>query len=416
MNKSFFKGLVTVLMLLPLSVSINAQYYMNVFKTDGSTVDFLVDEIDSVSFSYQAPGLKVVAMEAERLPDLLNARGDQIVFVSNGQLVAAGGHVRGFETTNRAEYLDEDGWHLMDLNYSHDMGFSVVFSDGRMMIGGGCPYGAGVGQSSAVEMYYPEKHAFAAMPSMTSERALTHAVEMAHGNVFVSGNWYNSDSKEVYSASENEFSYIGSVSEERSLPYILRSAENNAIVFGSTGNYGGSTSLIVDRYEGEPFEVELFDTWTPFAIPVNWRAADCAIGDYSYLIAAQRYDENYNPEIGLIKVVGETFSLMDLELPIPTEYEGATLNYSGIVYTNKEKKAAYMPAWNGDVNAPVYYILKIDYSSAKGKLTLYKTEALDAYASVTSMTMLPDGRFAAVGGVYDSNFTPFSTVWAFKPF
>ena len=416
MNKRFLKGLVTVLMLLPLSVSTNAQYYMNVFKTDGSSVDFLVDEIDSVSFSYQTPVLKVVAMEAERLPDLLNARGDQVVFVSNGQLVAAGGHVGGFATTNTAEYLDEDGWHLMDLNYSHDMAFSVVFSDGRMMIGGGCPSGSGVGQSEYVEMYYPDRHAFEPVASMTTARALTHAVELADGNVFVSGNWYNYDSKEIYSASANEFSFVGNVSESRSLPYILRSAENNAIVFGPMGNYGGSTPLIVDRYEGDPFEVELFETWTPFALPVNWRAADCSIGDYSYLIAAKRYDENYNLEIGLVKVVGENFSLLDLELPIPTEYEGATLNYSGVVYTNKEKKAAYMPAWNGDANAPVYYILKIDYSAAKGKLTLYKTETLDAYASVTSMTMLPDGRFAAVGGVYDSNFTPYSTVWAFKPF
>ena len=416
MNKRILKGLAAVLMLMFVGVTANAQYYMNVIKTDGTTIDLPVDEIDNVIFSYHTPELKVVAMEAERLPNMNIARGDQVVFVSNGQLVVAGGHVEGFETTNTAEYFDNREWHTIDMNYSHDMAFSVVFSDGRMMIGGGCPDGWGIGQSSAVEMYYPEKHAFAAMPSMTSERALTRAVEMADGNVFVSGNWYNSDSRELYSASENAFSSIGGVSEERSLPYILRSAENNAMVFGAMSNYGSSTSLIVDRYEGDPFEVELFKTWTPFALPVNWRAADCAIGDYSYLIAAKRYDENYNQEIGLIKVDGESFSLMDLEMPIPMEYDGVTLNYSGTVFTNKDKKEAYMPAWNGVIDAPVYFILKIDYSAAKGKLTLYKTETLKEYASITSMTMLPDGRLVAVGGVYDSNFHPYSTVWAFKPF
>ena len=416
MNKSFIKGLVAILMLMLVDVTANAQYYMNVIKTDGTTIDLPVDEIDNVSFSYHTPELKVATMEAVRLPDLNIARGDQVVFVSNGQLVVAGGHVEDFDVTYTAEYFDNREWHTINMNYSHDMAFSVVFSDGRMMIGGGCPDGWGIGQSSAVEMYYPENHSFAAIPSMTSERALTRAVELADGNVFVSGNWYNYDSRELYSASANEFSSIGSVSEARSLPYILRSDENNAIIFGPMGNYGGSTSLIVDRYEGDPFEVELLETWTPFALPVNWRAADCAIGDYSYLIAAKRYDENYNQEIGLIKVVGETFSLLDLELPIPAEYEGVTLNYSGTVFTDKDKKVAYMPAWNGNINAPVYFILKIDYSASKGKLTLYKTDVLDAYASITSMTMLPDGRLVAVGGVYDSNFHPYSTVWAFKPF
>ena len=106
MNKRILKGLAAVLMLMFVGVTANAQYYMNVIKTDGTTIDLPVDEIDNVIFSYHTPELKVVAMEAERLPNMNIARGDQVVFVSNGQLVVAGGHVEGFATTNTAEYFD----------------------------------------------------------------------------------------------------------------------------------------------------------------------------------------------------------------------------------------------------------------------------------------------------------------------
>lgn len=363
------------------------------------------------SVSVVKPVLTVLSMDAKRLPDLTYSRGDAVVCVCGGQLVVAGGHVEGFKTTNTAEYFDGESWNEITMNHAHDMGFSVLLRDGRLMIGGGCSSDLGVGHSSYVEVYSPESHSFVDYPQMKVSRTLIHAAEMADGNVFVSGNWYNTDVHEYYSAQSNEFITAGDVSVSRYLPYIFRSAENNAIVF-SPATTGGNSSLIVDCFDGEPFTVDLFETWKPFVIPSNWRATDCAIGDYSYLIAAK----NSNGEIGIIKIDSTAFSLLDLQLPIPTEYEETILQYSGVVYTDKAKKTAYLPAWNNNVNAPVYYVLKIYYGGAKGKLTLYKTDVLDAYASLSSMTMLPDGRMVACGGVYNSNFTPLSTVWAFSPF
>ena len=358
------------------------------------------------------PFVQVVTMQAERLPDMLSGRADHIVYVSDGQLVVAGGHINGFETTTSAEYLDNGEWHSMTMNYTHDMAFSVVLADGRLMLGGGCSYGSGVGQSSGVEIYNPASHSFEIMPSMTMSRTLCHAVQMAGGDVLVSGNWYASDSKELYMAADSQFISKGSISDQRSTPYILRSSADNAILFGPSGNYGGSTSMTVDRYSGQSFTVDLFEQWRPVSLPVNWRSADCATADYSYLIAARNSDD----ELGIIKVDGESFSMLDTELPIPQTDGDVKLIYSGLIFTDIEHKTAFLPAYNGRQEAPVYYILKVDYSQSQAHLTLYKTAVLDAYASIWSMTMLPDGRLVACGGIYDSNYTPYKTVWAFKPF
>ena len=90
--------------------------------------------------------------------------------------------------------------------------------------------------------------------------------------------------------------------------------------------------------------------------------------------------------------------------------------YSGQIFTDQANQTAYLPGMNGDAEYPVYYILKVDYSVSPAKLTLYKTDVLDAYASIYCMTMLPDGRLVACGGITNSNYTPYSTVWAFSPF
>ena len=366
-----------------------------------------------LTVSVVEPYVQVQHMQADRLPDMLQARADHVLFVANGQLTVAGGHVSGFSPTASAEYLENGEWHAINMNYTHDMAFSVVMSNGSMMLGGGCSSGSGVGQSSYVELYDPSTHTFSIMPSMNNERTLSRAVELADGNVAVSGNWYASDAIELYSSSGGSFVEKATVSESRSTPYILRSAQDNAIIFGPVSNYGSTAnSLIVDRLEGDPFTVDLFETWRPVGAPQNWRPADCAIADYSYLIQAR----NDMDQIGIIKVEGETFSMLETELPVPMAESGTQLIYSGQIFTDQPHKTAYLPAFNGNAETPVYYILKVDYSTAPAALMLYKTNVLDAYASIYCMTMLPDGRLVACGGISNSNYTPYSTVWAFSPF
>ena len=376
------------------------------YASDGKKVECSVHVV--------MPYIPVLSMKAERLPDMNQARADHVLFYSNGQLTVAGGHVYGFSPTASAEYLADDGeWHTLNMNYPHDMAFSVLLSDGRIMIGGGCSSGSGVGQSSEVETYNPSTHSFSVLQSMTLSRTLSRAVELDNGNVAVSGNWYSSDAIELYSASTGVFSYVSGVTQSRSTPYMLQSGENDAILFGPTSNYGYSNEeMVVDRLSGTPFSVSLFETWRPVGLPQNWRATDCSIGEYSYLICARNSDD----QLGILKVEGESFSVLETKLPIPMEELGNSLTYSGQIFTNSKKMTAFLPAFNGNTSAPVYYILKVDYSSAPAVLTLYRSDELDAFASIYSMTMLPDGRLVACGGISNSNYTPYSTVWAFSPF
>ena len=359
------------------------------------------------------PYVHVLHMQAERLPDMLEARADHVLFVAGGQLTVAGGHVYGFTPTASAEYFENGEWHSMTMNYRHDMAFSVIRADGSMMLGGGCSSGSGVGQSSYVELYDPATHSFETLYSMNQVRTLSRAVELEGGDVLVSGNWYASDAVELYSESTGLFTNVLSVSENRSTPYMLHSGQNDAIIFGPVSNYGSTAnSLIVDRLNGDPFSVDLFETWRPVGAPQNWRAAECATGPYSYLIGAR----NDVDQIGIIKVQGTEFSLLETELPIPMADSDNSIIYSGQIFTDQANQTAYLPGMNGDAEYPVYYILKVDYSVTPAKLTLYKTDVLDAYASIYCMTMLPDGRLVACGGITNSNYTPYSTVWAFSPF
>lgn len=145
------------------------------------------------------PVMPVSQLEAEQLASLLTARADHIAFVANGEIVVAGGRVNGFKPTNSAEYYKDGQWTAMSMTATHDIAFSVLRSDGKMMIGGGCSSGSGVGQSTSVDVYDPATHSFTAGPNMITARTMPHAVEIADGKILVSGNWYNSDNGNVQS-------------------------------------------------------------------------------------------------------------------------------------------------------------------------------------------------------------------------
>ena len=87
-------------------------------------------------------------IEVERLPDLNIPRAAHSLFFVNGELTVAGGHTNGFVPTPTAEYLKDGKWHLMDMVYNHDFGFSVVLKSGMVLLGGGSEQPIGIGQTS----------------------------------------------------------------------------------------------------------------------------------------------------------------------------------------------------------------------------------------------------------------------------
>ena len=369
--------------------------------------------------------LPFVKMEAEELPSLLSARADHALFVTaDGDIVAAGGHVNGFSISNTAEYFKDGEWHaLPEMTAKHDMPFTVALPDGRFLIGGGCSGGGGIGQSTAVDVYDPSERAFSAFAPLSNARTLSHAALLGD-KVLVSGNWYNGDSMETWSDGFEAFSHASDVSQGRYNPYIFPTGADNAIVFSAYDTHGSAFSdIIVDRLSGDPYTPALFETWRPVGLGSNWRPADCAVGDNQYLIMVIRKDASGNQGGAVALVDGENISLLPTNYEIPTYCEFGDIYFAGPVLADRSKKVAYAFGSTGGGTDVVCYVLKIEYADAlaggRAKMTMYYTDKIASFPGAggqSGIVLMPDGRVMLAGGIYNSNFSPYSTVYAFKPF
>ncbi len=369
--------------------------------------------------------LPFVKMEAEELPSLLSARADHALFVTaDGDIVAAGGHVNGFSISNTAEYFKDGEWHaLPEMTAKHDMPFTVALPDGRFLIGGGCSGGGGTGQSTAVDVYDPSERAFSAFAPLSNARTLSHAAAIGD-KILVSGNWYRGDSMETWSDGFEAFSHASDVSQGRYNPYIFPTGADNAIVFSAYDTHGNAFSdIIVDRLGGEPYTPALFETWKPMGIGSNWRPQDCAIGDGKYLFMVNKKDATANRGGAVALVDGENISLLPVDSEVPEDSEFGAVYFAGPIVVDKTKNTAYAFGSNGEGSNVVCYILKIEYADAlaggKAKLTMYYTDAIASFPGTggqSGIVLMPDGRVMVAGGIYNSNYSPFSTVYAFKPF
>ena len=80
---------------------------------------------------------------------------------------------------------------------------------------------------------------------------------------------------------------------------------------------------MVDCIPGTPFEVPLLKEWHPCtaegaANQDGFFIGDTSSGDYSYLVPASTDDGR----TGIILIKGMEFSLLELERPVPDQYEG----------------------------------------------------------------------------------------------
>ena len=79
----------------------------------------------------------LVRVQADTLPGLHIPRAGHQVFCANGDYVVAGGHTHGFVPTPTVEYFRDGQWHLLQMVYNHDAGFSVKLASGKVLLGGG---------------------------------------------------------------------------------------------------------------------------------------------------------------------------------------------------------------------------------------------------------------------------------------
>jgi len=166
----------------------------------------------------QEAACPVVKLEAERLPDLNIPRSGHSIVAANGEVTVIGGHTTNFVPTPTAEYFKDGEWHLVETAFTHDDGFALPLSSGKVLIAGGHSQNMGIGQSFEAELYDPESHTTEGFASLNTKRCLASATELDSGRVVISGNWYHDDAIEMFDG-RRSFLPVKDVTQDRCTPY-----------------------------------------------------------------------------------------------------------------------------------------------------------------------------------------------------
>ncbi|MBR0083145.1 MAG: helix-turn-helix domain-containing protein [Bacteroidales bacterium] len=347
---------------------------------------------------------QVRIMSVERLPDLNIPRNTHIAAFVGGELTVIGGHSTGFVPTSTAEYYRDGAWHLVDSYFPHDFGFGVTLPTEEVLVGGGCAEPFGIGQTFGIEIYSPETHSFTPLPIMDRKRTKASAALLYDGTVVISGNWYEEDFISTYSVSGGPSSSRPSVW-QRTQPLILQTAPDNAIILSCVGTRDEKLPPIAERLRGEPFEIPLLQDWDLWVLPDGCRMDSMFIGDetvggYAWLFPAIRKADG---QPGIIKVVGDDFSVLETERPILTERpEGETLGRPVYLLSDRGNSCAWL--LQSVTDQSTIYVTRIDYGAAlrggKAPRTIYRADLPEGVLAPWEMNpvLLPGGRIAILGG------------------
>ena len=351
----------------------------------------------------QAAG-DVRRMDVERLPDLNVPRNAHTVAYVGGELTVIGGHTTGFVPTPTAEYYRDGAWHLVNSLFPHDYGFGIVLPSEEVLVGGGCAGAFGEGQTQGVELYDPRTHGFSPLPIMDQRRTRPGAVRLSDGTVVVSGNWYYPDYISTYSIPSGPAT-VRRAEVQRAGPYILQSSADNAIILGIAGSQGEVLEPVVERLKGDPFEVPLLREWEDWSLPDGQQMSQYFIGDetvggYAWLLPARRKADG---QPGLLKVVGEDFSVLKTEGSLLTEEPGGgEMARYPVLLADREHTCAWL--LQSAEGSHCLYVTRVDYGVAlrggKAPLTFYRADLPDGALAPTQINpvLLPGGRIAIVGG------------------
>lgn len=354
-----------------------------------------------------------VPMHVERLPDLNIPRSAHALVAPDGELTVIGGHTTGFILTRTAEYYKDGKWNLVESLYPHDFGSVVMLPSGEVIVAGGCDEPFGIGRSFGVECYDKTTHSFSALPILDVRRTRHSMALQSDGALLVSGNWHGSDGVGSYSQ-ENGGLVFQQVSQERANPFILQVAPDNAFIFSDNDNGTDRDFLgkiLVDQLQGDAFEEPLLQEWKPLTRESSFFMSDYfigneAVGGYAWLIPVKRDDG----QRGILKLVGDSFSLLETEDSIPMlDPEGTPIPWYYFMVDRSSESSYYLsnPLPSGHI-----YVCKIDYGASlrgkKASLTLYDAKLWDEGKVQRNLypVLLSGGRFALVGGYSSDNYHP----------
>ena len=369
----------------------------------------------------------IVKMEVEQLPELNIARAGHQVFCVNGEYVVAGGHTDGFVPTPTAEYFKDGEWHVMQMTYSHDVGFSARLKSGKVLIAGGCEQPSGIGQTFNAELYDPETHSFRGFGILQRKRTWASALELDSGEVVIAGNWYHNDGIEMFNEAQSakgdhryrqSFTYIRDVATQRSSPIIIRIAKDDALIFGPYGIRGDTVrTAYAYRLKGDSVHIPLFETWLPTSAGCRQIDAsfigDEAKGDFTYLVPVK----DSTGQVAIARFSGTEASLLPTACTIPMTNKGDSIIYCNIT-ADRQSGRAYLfglsKHFQTQQDNTYNYILCIDYAHASDKgapMKLYYTDPLEMMPDFSPI-LTPEGHLLIAGGLRNgSNFTPAKNVY-----
>lgn len=362
----------------------------------------------ALTVSVQGAPYNEAKLYVEQLPDLNTPRTGHATIVTGNEIVVMGGHTTGFIPTPTAEYFKDGEWHEIPMSYIHDQGAFIPMKSGKIVVAGSHEKELGIGQTFTFEIYDPVTHTFDGYGCLEKKRCFAEGMEMDSGKVVITGNWYNNDCIEIFDGSR-QCLFVKDVAQQRSLPYILKTSADNAIIFGSYDNYAKPMdTIVIDRLSGEPFTVPLFAKWRPTYNHTGHANQDMFIGDeakgeYAYLLTAV----NAEGQVAFVKAVGEQFSLLPTEKPIPMHSQWGPINWFSYVVADRNVHHAYIVGYGEASSDRRLYVLQVDYASEPSPLTLYTSEPMDSIGCRCPV-LTADGSLLMAGGITipGNNYNP----------
>ena len=363
-----------------------------------------------------AASCPIVRIEAERLADLNIPRERTMLLCLNGEPTVIGSHTTNFVPTPTIEYYKDGKWHVVQSAYTHDDGFAVELSTGKVLIFGGHERNLGIGQSYEAELYDPVTHTCEGIASLDTKRAIASALALDDGRAVIAGNWYHEDAIEMYDG-KNGFSPVKGVSQGRACPFILRTGKDDAIIFGGLDSTGKPiNSDVVDRLRGESYHEPLLQEWELPHIFIH-KSADCSFigdgskGDYTYLLPL----ENAQGQIAIARVTNGEFSLLPTDVPVPKTCEWGGIDYYQMVFVDRQAGMAYMLGCDAEAHnkkpASRAYVLKIDYTTTPARLTLCYTDVLTPFNPRYTVVTADGDLMMVTGNMVENNFKPSAATW-----
>ena len=369
-------------------------------------------------------------MKYERLADMPTVHYNHQVFPSGNGFVVMGGIADWITPTRKAElYLNGKWTSLTPPDNASDPTFSVILSDGRVMVGGGGPRGYGLGPVKGTAIYTPASQTFTKGPDMTVARSYANGL-LLNGNVYVAGNLSGDDT--VYDRYNGQtFSAYGRTGGFMS-PYIFTDANGslyevspkttkNDLVENRTFSSG---NVLLPGYLYDVTDGKTYYFGFPFAtdklldLPIEMKTSDYGLSYLNFYFMLARNSSNvykltlFYPDAGANEA--NFYKMTDDNFVIPT-YSSANktdIEWRGGVFVNEAKDELYLIGASGTGSSWSLHLISFSYYDYSWSIAT--VDGLGFNPLKAGWTLLKDGRLACTGGL-DTNYLPTNSAYIFTP-